>query len=835
MTGIRKARFSAMILGACAAALAAPAYAQEIEEIVVVARKREESLQEVPISITTLSAEDLEVQGIENLEDIARQTAGIILDKGFAPQDVRVVMRGLSPTRGRPNVAVLLDDVDISGEAIRTSGSSLTVNPRLIDMERIEIVRGPQSALFGRSAFGGAIHYVTRRPSGERRARVSIDLSAEGKREITALASGPVSGNFFVGFNAAAWNEDGFYENTITGEKVGGQQGVGATLTAALDVSESLRLTARAEFTDDEFGPAASTASQQRTFLPAPREGVGVVWSPLATGVEMPFGPLASMDELTLTLSTDPRTGKDYPGTTREAARGHLRAELELGGVLLTSITHAGAVDSVQFFDAQRSGDSSAPVRPFGISVASENEFETQTDLFSQEIRMSSVGDGPLTWVLGGLHWAEDTHMDEHSITCIIFGFSPPFSTNPALPVNCGHWMARLGTELPRVNHPWDREVSHFSTYGLVDWQFTDAWDVGFEARYVSEELDVSGSFSSTLITNAFGPSFLDAPRAGPQNTDEVDDSYWVPKLALRYRPSEEQTWYGSVSRGVKPAGISTLVGPQGYDDPERQRFEAEEITVYEMGWKTIWMDGRLRFNGALFYQDFSEKQLTTQFLPPGEGVVLTTRPENASAARITGIEIDTAAVLTGNLTMSWSYTWLDSEYDEYNKLTSSINDAARGGNCELVTLGNNVTCLVDLAGNQLEDAPHHQLSAGLSWRSPMANGGEFMIDFDVQHQGSRYETEWNLLEVQSYMLADLRVGVSRGPWTAMAYVNNLFDDDTMRSALSAPDFTAISVVIWPGRVSPFGGPVFTQIFPNSTNIYYPDPREFGVRASYTF
>ena len=181
MNQIRKARFSALVAGVCAATLVAPLFAQELEEIIVVARKREESLQAVPISITTFSEEDLAVQGIDSLEDIARQTAGVIFDKGFSPQDTRVVMRGLSPSRGRPNVAILLDDVDISSESIRTAGSSLSVNLRLIDIERIEVVRGPQSALYGRSAFGGAIHYVTRRPSAGT-PRKSLDGLVRGRQ-----------------------------------------------------------------------------------------------------------------------------------------------------------------------------------------------------------------------------------------------------------------------------------------------------------------------------------------------------------------------------------------------------------------------------------------------------------------------------------------------------------------------------------------------------------------------------------------------------------------------------------------------------------------------------
>ena len=837
MLNLMKARNALLVT--CAASLALPVYAQEIEEIVVVARKREESLQEVPISITTFSAQDLEVQGIESLDDIARQTAGIIFDRGFAPQDVRVVMRGLSPTRGRPTVAVLLDDVDISGEGIRTAGSSLTVNPRLIDVERIEIVRGPQSALYGRSAFGGAIHYVTRRPSAERRARVGFDWSGEGKREITAQASGPLTDNFFVGFNAAAWNEDGFYENTLTGGEVGGQEGVGATVTAALDVSDSVQLTARIEYTDDEFGPAASTASTERTFLAAPTAGLGVLWHPDATGVDQPFGPVAGLDEAPITLSPNPRTGMDYPGTTREVVRGHLRAEIEFGGAMLTSITHAGTVDSTQFFDSQRTGDFSAPVRPFGISLGGETHFETDTDLFSQELRLSSTGDGPLTWVVGGLYWAEETHMDEFSVVCIMHGFRPPFAINLALPIDCGHWMRRIGTELPKPNHPWDRDISHYSAYGLVDWQFADAWDVGFEMRYVTEDLDIAGPSTGTLIGNAFPPFVLvESPREGPQNVAEEDDSYVAPKAVLRYRPSDDQTWYGSISRGVKPGGISSLVGPQGFDNPDVYRFEAEEITVWELGWKTSWMDNRLRVNGALFYQDFSDKQLTTQYLPPGEGAVLGSRPENASAASITGIEIDTTAVLTEHLSMRWGYTWLDTEYDAYNKVGTSLSDAVRGGSCELIMQDGVQTCLIDLSGNEVEDVPQHQLFAGISWRSGMTNGAEFMVDLDVQYQGSRYEAEWNLVEVESYMLADLRVGVSRDQWTVIAYVNNLFDDDTTRSALSIPDFRAISVVagfVPPPRVPPPGRFFATQLFPNLTTLYYPDPREFGIRASYVF
>ncbi len=833
MKSLQFAHVRASILAVCAASLTIPVYAQELEEIVVVARKREESLQEVPISISTFNAEDLRVQGIDSLEDIARQSAGIIFDKGFSPQDTRVVMRGLSPTRGRPNVAVLLDDVDVSSEAIRTSGSSLTVNPRLIDIERIEIVRGPQSALYGRSAFGGAIHYVTRRPGAERRGQLSVDVSAEGKKEITGSASGPLSDNFFVGFNFAAWNEDGYYQNTVTGADVGGQQGVGFTLTGALDVGERARFTARLEYTDDEFEPAAAASSAIRIPLQTPAHTLGVLFHPGATSVDQPFGPIPGIDDVPIRHSPDPRTGEEYQGTTREVLRGNLRAEFDFAGAMLTSITHVGSVDAQQFHDSQRDGDISAPVRPFGISVSGEVNFVTETDLFSQEFRLTSTGEGPVSWVLGGLYWSEEYQHNEYSTTCINYGFLPPFFSmgvpNFRLRIDCGYWVARIGSEVPRHALPWNREVSHTSAYGLVDWQFAEAWDIGLEARYVSEDLDMSGPSGGTLIGNAFGPVHVQFPAEPHAISAEEDDSYVAPKVILRYRPSDEQTYYGSVSQAIKPAGISTLVGPEGFN-PDVLRFEAEKMRVYEFGWKTSWMDNRLRFNGAVFYQDFTDKQLTSQWLPPSG--ILSTRPENASAALIKGIEVDVSAVLTDNLTMQWGYTLLSTEYDEYDKLSSSLNDVVRGGACELVTLGGRTTCLVDLTGNEVEDVPRHQLFAGLSWRSGLTNGAELMIDFDVQYQGSRWMDEWNIVEFESYMLADFRIGLSRDSWSVMAYVENLFDDDTLRSGTSAPDFAAIGFLPPVPSLGIFGP---TLLFPNALTLYYPDPREVGIRASYTF
>jgi outer membrane receptor protein involved in Fe transport len=139
------------------------------EEMIVTTRKSEENLQKVPIAVDVITAEDIATKGITSTADVAKYLPSMQFDQGFAPQDTRIVIRGLSPTRGRQNVAVLLDGIDITSQSIQSNGGTLLINPRLFDAERVEVVKGPQNALYGRTAFAGAINYVSRQPTDDRR------------------------------------------------------------------------------------------------------------------------------------------------------------------------------------------------------------------------------------------------------------------------------------------------------------------------------------------------------------------------------------------------------------------------------------------------------------------------------------------------------------------------------------------------------------------------------------------------------------------------------------------------------------------------------------------
>ena len=166
------------------AGAAAPAMSQTsvaapaaLDEITVTARRREESLQEVPLSISAFSTADIQRAGIASFADVAKLTPSLIFDQDFGANDTRPTIRGLPATRGRPPVGVLIDGIDVSSEAIATAGGGILLNLRLLDLERIEVVKGPQAVYFGRNTFGGAVNYVTKDPGNEWKGKASASVA----------------------------------------------------------------------------------------------------------------------------------------------------------------------------------------------------------------------------------------------------------------------------------------------------------------------------------------------------------------------------------------------------------------------------------------------------------------------------------------------------------------------------------------------------------------------------------------------------------------------------------------------------------------------------------
>ena len=249
------------LLALVGVALALPLPAQEtLEEIVVTARKREESLQEIPLTITVFDADALDRLHITDLKSIADYTPGLTFDQGFVQQDTRPQIRGLPATRGRPPVGVLIDGIDVSSESMVTAGGSMLANLQLVDAERIEVVKGPQSALYGRVAFGGAVNYVTKQPGEEMEGYATVDVGDYGQLELKGAIGGPVTENFGLRLNVAHASHDGFYTNTASGQEIGGTETTGLSLAGKFTPSDRLDIRGRIMYSESEWEPRAQTA-----------------------------------------------------------------------------------------------------------------------------------------------------------------------------------------------------------------------------------------------------------------------------------------------------------------------------------------------------------------------------------------------------------------------------------------------------------------------------------------------------------------------------------------------------------------------------------------------
>ncbi|MGI9309714.1 MAG: TonB-dependent receptor, partial [Gammaproteobacteria bacterium] len=247
--------------------------AQAIEEIVVTTRRKEESLQEVPIAVTAIGSQQIERLNITNLFQIAELDPSVNFDTSYGPGDTRVSIRGLSNTRGRSNVAFLVDGVDVTSENQIAAGSGLLVNQRLLsDVERIEVVKGPQSALYGRSAFAGAIAYTTKNPTEVLTGNVGLNVAEDDEYQLTGSVSGPIVESLGYRLDGVGWKEHGRYENSVSGGQLGGGEGWGGSGTLRWEPADSFDIKARVSYSEDEYDPRPTVLPLNDSFAAYPEE-----------------------------------------------------------------------------------------------------------------------------------------------------------------------------------------------------------------------------------------------------------------------------------------------------------------------------------------------------------------------------------------------------------------------------------------------------------------------------------------------------------------------------------------------------------------------------------
>ncbi len=927
-TQVTVQRAVAAIVGAMAMVIAMPAVADNesgLEEIVVTARKREENLQDVSMSITAIPAAEIEKLGIQDVEDVARLDASLIYDKGYSATDNRISIRGLSPTRGRVNVAILVDGIDTSSESISFGGGSLLATTRLLDLQAVEIVKGPQSALYGRSAFAGAVQYVTKDPAKVEEGSIRGSYGDYGRYDLTGSWSGPLNDTVGLRVNAVYWNQDGIHKNIVTGRKVGDGDGWGIALTGKWEPSESMSAKLRIEYADDHFGqfptaqlpinevaarPTAGSqclvvgsgaavaavggrcpTGSQRVYSPTTVLPPGFVLPPGSGNPAYPgtffgsnhvyssVGLVPKASALRVKLDPNPVTGRDYEGSNREVLRASAVLNWNAEHGTFTSLT--GYTDAYFSFDEDGDFDSGVVNGVDLASRAARFDNENDTTQFSQEFRYRSDFDGIFNFMGGVLYWQEKAAQTTRSINVFCLAPVPAntfFPGQPPIPASCtqggkvltaNQVMAQM-TPIPRLNA---REIEHTSMFGMVEFDVTDRLKVSFEGRYADETEKVVGVNCSASLTTpgagppgtppvacqdpsfpgfqVFGPSinylypFFNpfapvAPGAGVRQAPgtqvelESTHSYFAPRATIEYRAGEHALYYLSWAKGVKPGGISTVTAGSWQDADydglyDEFKFKDEKIQEYELGAKLQTADGRLRFNPAIFYIKYDDKQTGAQLITPS-GIAVG-RLLNAGKATVEGLELDSQWAPNQNWLFGLNYSFLRSKFTDFPFSSTSATDAVRVNGCgrQFDTANNAKLCFFNLRGNQLERAPKHSLVGLARWSTPVgdlfgSSGARFFIEGDMQYQSKRYIDFFNRVQLDSYTLGNLRIGVSSDRWDLLVYANNITDDDTVQGGSSNPGDVAQSLAD-PSNFSPA----------NTTGVTMPDPRIIGVRFGYRF
>ncbi|MEQ8736657.1 MAG: TonB-dependent receptor [Rhodospirillaceae bacterium] len=792
---------------------AAPeAFAQQVavEEIVVTARKRAESLQDVPLSITAFSSDMIEKSGIRSVGDIAKLTSSLVFETSFVPQDTRPVIRGLSATRGRQPIGVLLDGIDISSESLLTGGGGIGMNLRLVDAERIEVVKGPQSALYGRVAFGGAINYISKKPGDEFEGRLFADVGDHGQAEVTGSIAGPVSDTVGLRLNATYAQHNGFYDNAISGEGIGGYESYGAALSASFEASENFTVDVRASYSKDENEPAAqyflgaANGGTILTNLPAgaqPLIDAGIL--PAQTRLA-PFGNFAPVQEGLITLSLDPRTGEDYEGSDVDAIYASLITEYDFGTVKLNTWTGYSEVDGFYRVDTDFYAEPDAPVlfpTPGGIAEPLPNTFEssasTNVRQINQEVRIGDLESDGFRWAVGGLYWDENYVQLDRNLITVVVG-APGVSS------------AALNTRLamPSPERPTRRDTEHWSVYGIFEYDISEKLAASVEARYSDESFSYVWPNGGAAVS-VFGPP----ADAGAFTTFMASDSdnFFAPKFTLEYQTTDDALIYASVSKGVKPGGFSTVAAPL----IENARYTAETVWNYEVGTKTSWADGRLIANGAVFLMKYTDKQFQQQIPDDTSPNGLTGRTANAADSEVRGFEVDFAAAPADGVSLNAGYTFLDTEYTDFSQFSNTPLAIAGARNCTPTTLNGVPGCIIDSTGSRIERAPKHALNLSAGYRTPITNELELFGVIDAQYQSNRGNDTAEAHFYPSYWNVDARLGVENEIWSVYAYGTNILGDDTVRGGTGFGDFTA------------FGNIGYALNAPPKTQL--------GVRASYSW
>jgi iron complex outermembrane receptor protein len=813
-----------------------PAFAQEpatedgtadLAEVVVSARRREEKLTDVPLAISALTSADFGKRDLKDLEDIAEIAPGFTLTTYGAQRARRdsqiFTIRGVLPASAgsRPGAGIFVNGAPAANGQAAYLG----------DLERVEVIKGPQAAYFGRSTFAGAVNLVPRRPSSEWAGSVEGIVGSQDLRDLRASVEGPIATETLTfRLSYRDYERGGLFRSGASGGDVTGQSSRSAALIVDARPTEqwTTRLAALynrnedgyptfAKLTANSFNCAADAASSAATFNPTNQNnflcGKLPKIDPARIGADFVITP-AVYDTFYNNSRSLPNVDR-LPVLSRDASASDVSETFHVnlvseytfasGPLEGTTLSYLGAWNrrSAQFLTnsiAQPVGNvvnpyfAGAPgvpavpgVLPFPTFYIFSLGREASAD---HELRIASNPEKRIRGMLGV------SYFRVYPYATATWGF-----TSSATGVSFGGSAANASVNL--VKTP--------GVFGNLVFDLNDQFTLNLEGRYQQDKIKVKNRGSGTVVL-----------------PPEIDDSSFMPRVSLQYAPNEALNLYVSWASATQPQGYNTgLVGrPQNTAFALAQTgagvtYDGEKIAMAEIGAKGSLLDGRLAFTAAIYSGRWTNQVIQQRVvvptsldgLPAGNILTLLT---NGGQTDLEGIELEASARLTRRFTVSGSLAWNKTDIGRYECVP-----------CQLNITGSNV-----VSGNQLPGSPQLKGNLFAEYRAPLAGDWGWYGNGQYIHAGKMYTDETNLAWSGERDTLDLRLGIEKGSFTAEAFLLNAFDQYYVTVATRDQD-------IWTASVNlPGVKPALTAAQAHLNNAFYlglGEPRTYGLRASYRF
>ena len=800
--------FKTLILSGCAAAVVMPVLplsAQSIDEIVVTARRQTESLRDVPASVSVLTADALEKTGAQIAEDFVQLTPGVTIVTGTAEVgDTQINIRGMNGARdAESSVALVVDGI------LKTNTAQLNQNHGT--MSQVEILKGPQGAIYGRNAAAGAVVLSTLKPSDEYTGKLKVGLGEHGTQTASGYLSGPLGTNsgFVVSFNRS--ETDGFYTNRFLNQDVVDNAelyGIDTRLMIELDSTtwdlkaryakvDSASINFRAAFQLPAFGPGFT---QNVNSIDFEENGNAYYGNIIPTNdqetVEISAKIDHEMENHTLTawmLYSEVEQDLMADGTSADFGRYAAAALAGTPAATASAAQCAATTAALSTFVINSPGQIGGTLGPYSPTTCDGSQYQVRNQKdFSVEARLASNTDGPLQWQAGVYYLDIDREVGVSLGADLGQGvlyslYNGPTSVNPTSQL---------------YHDDFTTEVT--AVFASLDYAASDNLNVGFALRYDEEKREVDNlvPLVADPITGAAlnpgqdvdGDGVLTAIPSDSETYDELQ-----PKISMNYAVNDETNIYANAGIGFKSGGFNNsgaaqiisnnlvngptlldalLTGTAANVNSEvtiADNYEKETSTAFEVGVKGT--SGDLTYELAGYYTEVEDMQFF-EFFVGTFGLLRVVN--NIDEVEIMGVEGSLKYVLNDELALFGSFNYLDSEITSNSARPSTV-------------------------GNKSPYTSEYTINIGADFSKELNNGSEITARFDYRITGPTFfhtvqgvnTSQWasfapgdfSIAERDEYGVMNARIGITNGNLKVSAYARNLFDEKFLAEVIPAAEF----------------------------------------------